>query len=65
MARPGAPLDLVPAPVDSRQRAGAMTLAISITLSIVWALSGYAYGEPPAAGLSQTASKIAAAKSCS
>jgi hypothetical protein len=51
--------------VDSKQRAGAMTMAISITLSIVWALSSYAYGEPPAAGLSQTASKIAAAKSCS
>ncbi|HEX9432745.1 MAG TPA: hypothetical protein VF936_08130 [Burkholderiales bacterium] len=51
--------------VDSKQRAGAMTLAISITLSIVWALSSYAYGEPPAAELSQTASKTAAAKSCS
>jgi hypothetical protein len=51
--------------VDSKQRAGAMTLAISITLSIVWALSSYAHGEPPAAGLARTASKIAVAKACS
>ena len=51
--------------VDAKQRAGAMTVAISITLSIVWAFSSYAYEGPPAAGPSQTASKIAPAKTCS
>ena len=51
--------------VDAKQRAGAMTMAISITLSIVWALSSYAYGGPPGAGLSEPVSKIAPAKTCS
>ena len=51
--------------VDAKQRAGAMTMAISITLSIVWALSSYAYGGPPAAGLSNTAGKMLPAKTCS
>jgi hypothetical protein len=50
--------------VDIKQRAGAMMVAISITLSIVWALSSYAYRGPPPAGFSQL-SKIAPAKTCS
>jgi hypothetical protein len=51
--------------VDIKQRAGAMMMAISITLSIVWALSSYAYRGPPPAGFSETVSKIAPAKTCS
>jgi len=51
--------------VNATQRAGAMTMAITITLSIVWALSSYAYEGPPAAGLSGTVSKSAPAKTCS
>ena len=51
--------------VDAKQRAGAMTMAISITLSIVWALSGYAYGGAPAAGLSDSVTKIGPVKTCS
>jgi hypothetical protein len=42
-----------------------MTMAISITLAIVWALSSYAHGGPPAAGLSGSVIKIAQAKTCS
>jgi len=51
--------------VDAKQRAGAMTMAISITLSIVWALSGYVYGGAPAAGLSDSVTKIGPVKTCS
>jgi len=39
-------------------------MAISITFSIVWALSSYAYERPADAGLSQGA-KLALQKTCS
>jgi hypothetical protein len=57
--------DQAMSPVDIKQRAGAMMMAISITLAIVWALSSYAYRGPPPAGFSGAVSKIAPAKTCS
>ena len=50
-------------PVEARQRVGAIAMAVSITFSIVWALSSYAYARPAAADLAPTA-KLAH-KSCS
>ena len=49
-------------PVEAGQRMGAVLMAISITFSIVWALSSYA--RPAEADLSQAA-RLALQKSCS
>jgi hypothetical protein len=38
-------------PVDARQRFGAAAIAISVTFSLIWGLSSYAYGGAPAAVL--------------
>jgi len=51
-------------PVEAGQRMGAVLMAISITFSIVWALSSYSYARPAAADLSQAA-RLALQKSCS
>lgn len=51
--------------VDARQQLGALMVAMGITFSIVWALSAYAYGEKPSAGLSPTANRIGQARACS
>ena len=51
-------------PVDTRQRIGAVAMALSVTFSIVWALSSYAYAKPAEAELSPAA-KLVVLKSCS
>lgn len=51
--------------IGTTQRAGAAALALGITFSIVWAVAAYAYGEPPATGPAQSASRSVQAKSCS
>ena len=51
-------------PVDTRDRLGAVAMALGITFSIVWALSSYAYAKPVEAELSPAA-KLVALKSCS
>jgi hypothetical protein len=51
-------------PLDNKQRLGAVAMAIGITLSIVWALSSYAYERPAETGFAQTAAKPMA-KACS
>jgi len=51
-------------PVEAGQRMGAVLMAISITFSILWALSSYAYARPAEADLSQAA-RLALQKSCS
>lgn len=51
-------------PVDSKQRLGAVAMAIGITFSIVWALSSYAYERPVETGFVQTVAKPTA-KGCS
>jgi len=51
-------------PVETKERVGAVAMALSITFSIVWALSSYAYAKPADAALSPAA-KLVAQKSCS
>lgn len=51
-------------PVETRERIGAVAMALGITFSIVWALSSYAYAKPVDIELSPTA-KLVAVKSCS
>jgi len=51
-------------PVEAGQRMGAVLMAISITFSIVWAFSSYAYARHAEADLSQAA-RLALQKSCS
>ena len=51
-------------PVETKERVGAVAMALSITFSIVWALSSYAYAKPVDAALSPAA-KLVAQKSCS
>ena len=51
-------------PVDTKERAGAVAMALGITFSIVWALSSYAYAKPAETELSPAA-KLVAQKSCS
>ena len=51
-------------PIHAGQRVGAVAMALSITFSIVWALSSYAYARPVEAGLPQAA-KLALPKACS
>ena len=51
-------------PVETKERVGAVAMALGITFSIVWALAGYAYAKPTEAELSPAA-KLVAQKSCS
>ena len=51
-------------PVETKERVGAVAMALGITFSIVWALSSYAYTKPADAELSPPA-MLAAQKSCS
>jgi len=51
-------------PVETKERMGAVAMALGITFSIVWALSSYAYAKPADADLSPAA-KLVAQKSCS
>jgi len=51
--------------VDAKQQLGALMVAMGITVSIVWALSSYAYGEKPSGGFSPTANRIVQARACS
>jgi hypothetical protein len=50
--------------VDAKQQLGALTLATSITFSILWGLSSYAYAKP-AAGFTPTAKQIVQLRACS
>ena len=52
-------------PVNAKGRVGAVAMAISITFSIVWALSSYAYERPAETPLSQAVAKHAPLKACS
>ena len=52
-------------PVEAKQRVAAVAMAISITFSIVWALSSYAYERPGDTSLPQAAGKLAPQKTCS
>lgn len=52
-------------PIDARQRLSALTAAVGITFSIVWALSSYAYSATSAAEVSLTATPIAHVQACS
>ena len=49
---------------NAKQRIGAVAMALSVTFSIVWALSSYAYAKPSVAELSPAA-KLTTLKSCS
>ncbi len=51
--------------IDTRQRLSALTAAVGITFSIVWALSSYAYSATPSAEASPTATRIAQVRACS
>jgi len=51
-------------PAETKERVGAVAMALGITFSIVWALAGYAYAKPAEAELSPAA-KLVAQKSCS
>jgi len=51
-------------PVEAGQRMGAVLMAISITFSMVWAFSSYAYARHAEADLSQAA-RLALQKNCS
>lgn len=51
-------------PVETKERVGAVAMALGITFSIVWALSSYAYAKPAEVDLSPAA-KLVAQKSCS
>ena len=51
--------------IDTSQRASALTAAVGITFSIVWALSSYAYGATASAEVSPTATRIAHVRACS
>jgi len=51
--------------LDTKQQLGALTAAMGITFSIVWALSSYAYATTPSAGLSSTANRIVLMRACS
>lgn len=50
--------------VEAGQRMGALIFAVSVTFSVVWALSNYAHARPAESELSQAA-RLALAKSCS
>jgi len=52
-------------PVDMKRQLGALTAAVGITFSIVWALSSYAYSAIPSAEASPTAARIAQMRACS
>ena len=52
-------------PVDMKQQLSALTAAVGITFSIVWALSSYAYSATPSAEVSATATRIAHGRACS
>jgi len=50
--------------VETKERVGAVAMALGITFSIVWALSSYAYAKPADGELSPAA-RLVAPKSCS
>lgn len=52
-------------PIGTRQRLSALTAAVGITFSIVWALSSYVYSATPSAEVSPTATRIAHVRACS
>jgi hypothetical protein len=52
-------------PIETRQRLSALTAAVAITFSIVWALSSYAYSATPSAEVSPTATRSAHVPACS
>jgi len=51
-------------PVALPQQLGALTAAVAVTLSLVWAMSAYAYGVAPGADAA-LASHPALARACS
>ena len=51
--------------IDAKQQLGALTAAVGITFSIVWALSSYAYSATPSAEVSPDAARIAQMRTCS
>lgn len=51
--------------IDTSQRASALTAAVGITFSIVWALSSYAYSATHSAEVSHTATRVAHMQACS
>lgn len=52
-------------PIDTKQQLGALTAAVGITFSIVWALSSYAYSVTPSAEISPAAARLAQVRACS
>jgi len=51
--------------VDAKQQLGALMVAMSVTFSIVWALSSYAYAGTASGGFSPAASRIVQVRACS
>ncbi|HZS70077.1 MAG TPA: hypothetical protein VFA72_23460 [Burkholderiales bacterium] len=51
-------------PIHARLHLSALLTALSVTFSIVWALSSYAYA-PPATGAATTAKQIVPLRACS
>jgi hypothetical protein len=51
--------------IDTKQQLSALTAAVGITFSIVWALSSYAYSATPSAEVSPAAARIAQVQGCS
>ena len=52
-------------PVDMKQQLSALTAAVGITFSIVWALSSYAYSAISSAEVSPAAARFAQVQGCS
>jgi len=52
-------------PLDAKRQLSALTAAVGITFSIVWALSNYAYSATLSADVSPAAARIAHARACS
>lgn len=51
--------------IGTKQQLSALTAAVGITFSIVWALSSYAYNATPSAQVSPAAARIAQVPACS
>ena len=52
-------------PVDMKQQLSALTAAVGITFSIVWALSSYAYSAISSPEVSPAAARFAQVQGCS
>ena len=51
--------------IDTKQQLSALTAAVGITFSIVWALSSYSYSATSSAEVSPDAARIAQVRACS